>query len=61
MAAADPAAAVGVMIVMISATIWHLARGEFSPAATTALLLVMATFTAYARWRILPIRARRQP
>jgi len=53
-----PAAAAGVVIVMISATIWHLARGEFSSAATTAVLLVMATYTAYARWRILPIRPR---
>ncbi len=51
-------AALGVMIVMISATVWHLVRGEFSSAAITALLLLMATFTAYARWRIAPIRPR---
>src|SRR5215210_4111321 len=30
-----PAAAAGIMVVMISATIWHLARGEFSSAAIT--------------------------
>jgi len=53
-----PCAALGVMIVMISATVWHLVRGEFSSAAITALLLLMATFTAYARWRIAPIRPR---
>lgn len=53
-----PCAAAGVMIVMISATLWHVVRGEFSSAAITALLLVMATFTAYARWRIAPIRHR---
>ncbi|MEO5896977.1 MAG: DoxX family protein [Vicinamibacterales bacterium] len=54
-----PSAAVGVMIVMVSATIWHLARAEFSAAAITTVLLAMATFTAYARWRTLPIRPRR--
>jgi hypothetical protein len=54
-----PSAAAGVMIVMISATVWHLARGEYSSAGITAVLLVMATFTAYARWRLAPIRPRR--
>lgn len=53
-----PGAAAGVMFVMISATIWHVARGEFSSAVITAVLLAMATFTAYARWRIAPIRPR---
>jgi hypothetical protein len=47
------------MVVMISATVWHLARGEYSSAGITAVLLVMATFTAYARWRLAPIRPRR--
>ena len=53
-----PTAAVGVMIVMISATVWHIARAEYSSAAITALLLAMATFTAYGRWRLAPIRPR---
>jgi len=54
-----PAAATGVVIVMIAATIWHLVRAEYSSAGITAILLAMATFTAYARWRLAPIRARR--
>ena len=53
-----PCAAAGVMIVMISATIFHLARGEVSSAATTVVLLAVATFTAYMRWRVAPIRPR---
>ena len=53
-----PAAAAGVMIVMISATVFHVARGEMSSAATTLLLLAMATFVAYMRWRTAPIRSR---
>ena len=51
-------AAAGVMIVMISATILHIARGEVSSAITTAVLLAVATFIGYMRWRIAPIRPR---
>jgi hypothetical protein len=51
-------AAVGIMIVMVSATVWHIARNEISSAAVTLLLLAMATFVAYARHRMLPIRPR---
>ena len=52
-------AAAGVMIVMICATIFHVTRGELSSAAITAVLLAMATFVAYMRWRVVPIRPRR--
>ena len=52
-------AAVGIMIVMVSATVYHLVRGENSSAAITLLLLVMATFVAYMRHRALPIGVRR--
>ena len=52
-------AAAGIMIVMIGATIYHVARGEVSSAATTAVLLAMATFVAYMRWRVAPIQPRR--
>jgi uncharacterized membrane protein YphA (DoxX/SURF4 family) len=51
-------AAVGVMIVSASATVYHLMRREWSSAATTLVLLAMATFVAYMRQRVLPIRAR---
>jgi len=53
-----PFSAAGLMIVMVSATVFHLARGEVSSAATTAVLLVLATFVAYRRWRVEPIRPR---
>lgn len=52
-------AAAGIVVVMVSATILHVARGEMSSAAITTLLLVMATFVAYMRHRVVPIRARR--
>ena len=51
-------AAGGIMIVMVAATIWHVMRGEISSAAVTLLLLAMATFVAYMRQRVHPIRAR---
>ncbi len=54
-----PGAAAGVMIVTISATVFHLARGEVSSAITTFVLLAVATFVAYMRWRVAPILARR--
>jgi putative oxidoreductase len=54
-----PAAAAGIMIVMISATVFHLMRGEISSAVITCVLLVMATVVAYMRWKVAPIQARR--
>jgi putative oxidoreductase len=51
-------AAAGIMIVMISATVFHLSRGEVSSAITTAVLLVLATVVAYMRWRVMPIAPR---
>lgn len=59
-------AAVGIMIVMVSATVYHIARAmsdpalsaEYASAAITAVLLAMAAFVAYGRWRVLPIRPR---
>jgi hypothetical protein len=53
-----PLAAAGVMIVMVSATVFHIARNEISSAFTTAVLLGLATFVAYMRWKVKPIRPR---
>jgi len=52
-------AAGGIIIVLVSATVYHLTRGELSSAAITLVLLAMATFVAYMRYRVLPIPARR--
>jgi hypothetical protein len=46
------------MIVTISATIFHLARGEVSSAIVTAGLFEAATFVVYMRRRVAPIRPR---
>ena len=53
-----PSAAAGLIIVMIGATILHITRAEYSSAAITTLLLVMATFVAYMRWKVMPIAPR---
>jgi hypothetical protein len=52
-------AAAGIMIVTVSATAFHLVRGEMSSAAITLLLLAMAAFVAYMRHCVLPIGGRR--
>ena len=51
-------AAAGVMVIMIGATIFHTVRGEISSAITTVVLLVIATFVAYMRWKVKPIAPR---
>ncbi len=51
-------AAIGIMVVMVSATAFHLMRGENSSAGITLVLLVVAAFLAYMRHRVLPIRPR---
>ena len=48
-------AAGGIMIVMISATVYHAFRNEISSAATTLVLLVIATLVANARRREYPL------
>ena len=53
-----PCAAAGLMIVMVGATILHVVRGEYTSALTTTVLLMMATFVAYMRWKVMPILPR---
>ena len=53
-----PLAAVGVMIVTTSATVLHTTRAEYSSAATTLVLALLAAFVAWGRWRKLPIPPR---
>lgn len=52
------AAAAGITFVMVAATIWHVVRGEISSAVITLVLLGMAAFVTYMRWRVMPIGAR---
>jgi hypothetical protein len=47
-------AAGGIVIVMVSATVFHIVRGEISSAVITLVLLAIATFVAYMRHRVMP-------
>ncbi len=51
-------AAIGVAIVTVSATAFHLARGETTSAMITLVLTGIAGFVAYARSRVVPISVR---
>lgn len=51
-------AAIGVATVTVSATAFHLARGEMSSAVITLVLTAIAVFVAYARHGVVPIPGR---
>ncbi len=51
-------AAIGIMLVMIPATMLHLVRGEFGSTVITLVLLAMASTVAYSRARVRPIAPR---
>ena len=53
-----PLAAAGLMIVMSSATVVHLFRGEIGSAISAAVLFGLVTFVAYMRWKVKPIAPR---
>jgi hypothetical protein len=52
-------AAAGLMIVMSSATVLHLVRGESGSAVAAAVLFVLVTIVAYTRWKVQPIAGRK--
>lgn len=51
-------AAIGIMLVMIPATMLRLVRGEFGSTVITLVLLAMASTVAYSRARVRPIAPR---
>ena len=53
--ALTPLAGAGLAIVMVLATGFHAARGEFSAMPATLVLGALAAFVAWGRWRARPI------
>ena len=53
-------AAAGLMIVMSSATVLHIVRGESGSAVSAAVLFVLVSVVAYTRWKVLPLPARQR-
>lgn len=52
------AAAAGLMIVMVCATVLHVSRGEIESAVSTLILLALLTAVLFLRWKVRPIPAR---
>lgn|SRR5690606_25121596 len=55
-----PIAAGCLAFVVASATVLHLVRAEYSSAVTTVILCALASFVAWARWRVRPITPRQE-
>jgi uncharacterized membrane protein YphA (DoxX/SURF4 family) len=53
-----PLAAVGLIVVMILAAGFHATRAEFGPIIFNLVLLALAAFIAYGRWKLVPIASR---
>ena len=53
-------AATGLTVVMACATAFHLFRGETASAISAAVILVLVAAVAYARFKLLPIAARKR-
>src|SRR5437667_8369747 len=53
-----PLSALGLTVVMISATIFHIGRNEIPNAISGANLLVLVALMAYLRWKVVPLRGR---
>ena len=51
-------AAAGLMIVMASASVFHLYRGETASAISAVVILLLVSVVAYTRWTVAPIAAR---
>ena len=50
-----PLAALGLMILMGSATLLHLSKRETPTAIFTGVVFVLVTFVAYMRWQVIPL------
>ena len=53
-----PLAAVGLVIIMIGATVINMMGPSISTALLTLVLGLLAAFVAYGRWKLAPIAAR---
>jgi len=49
-----PLAALGLVIIMIGATVINLMGGDLASAAITVVVGLLAAFVAYGRWRLAP-------
>ena len=50
-----PLAALGLVVVMIGAVVWHATRGEAVSIINNLVMAALAGFVAYSRWRLHPL------
>ena len=50
-----PLASAGLILVMVSAIVWHVQREEFPNIVLNVVLALIAAFVAYGRWRLRPL------
>lgn len=53
-----PLAALGMVLVMVSAAVWHVTRGEFPNIFMNIILTGVAGFVAYGRWKLSPLKGK---
>jgi uncharacterized membrane protein len=53
-----PLAALGLLLVMVAAMIYHITRGEFTNIGFNFILALIMAFIAYGRWKLVPLRDR---
>ena len=53
-----PLAAVGLVVIMIGATVLTLGKGDVAPALAPLVVGLLLAFVAYGRWRLAPQQAR---
>jgi uncharacterized membrane protein len=51
-----PLAALGLVLVMVSAAAWHVTRNEFPNIFMNLILAGLAGFVAYGRWKLVPLK-----
>lgn len=50
-----PLAALGLVLVMFGAAVWHLTRAEYQNIVMNGVLAALSAFVAYGRWRLKPL------
>lgn len=53
-----PLAALGLVLIMAGAAVWHVTRNEFANIFMNTLLAGLAGFVAYGRWKLSPLKDR---
>ena len=51
-------AALGLVLVMLGAAVWHIQRGEYPNIVMNLILAGLAAFVAYGRWKLSPFKDR---